>query len=177
MINIMYLVLTAMLALNVSAKIINAFFVINRGIVNSSSVLGTSNTRTVESLAKAVETDPSKYNKLMTAAKEVQTLSKEFNAYVETLREEMVKQTGGYYPKDDAHHAGQPKGYKNKDITSRFMVNQGNGDKLYLRINETHDKLISILNGLKGISLINTETVAEQDFQSVAFSCRFSIAV
>lgn len=163
MINIMYLVLTAMLALNVSAKIINAFFVINKGIVNSTTVLNQSNDQTVKQLTKAVETDPAKYSRLITAAKEVQALSKEFNGYVESLREEMVKQTDGYYPDNDPHHAGQPKGYKNKDITSRFMVNQGNGDKLYARINETHDKLINILNGLKGVSLINAQTIAEQE--------------
>ena len=43
MINLMYLVLTAMLALNVSAKIINAFFVVDRGIKTAipSSILPT----------------------------------------------------------------------------------------------------------------------------------------
>ena len=35
MINLMYLVLTAMLALNVSAEIINAFFSLNKGIKDS----------------------------------------------------------------------------------------------------------------------------------------------
>lgn len=163
MINIMYLVLTAMLALNVSAKIINAFFVIDRGIKNSSSVLNDSNDKTVVNLDKAVKTNPSVYGRLNTAAKEVQTLSKDFHGYVESLREAMVSETGGYYPAEDTHHAGQPKGYKNKDITTRYMVNQKNGDKLYERINETHEKLVTILRGLKGISLINDKTIAEQE--------------
>jgi gliding motility-associated protein GldM len=161
MINIMYLVLTAMLALNVSAKIINAFFVINRGIKNSTSVLNQSNEKTVENLAKAVKTNPATYGKLNTAAAEVQRMSKEFNDYVEGLRGEMVKQTGGMYPDTDEHHAGQPKGYKNKDITTRFMVNQGNGEKLYARINADREKLLSIVKGLRGISLINDKHIAE----------------
>ena len=43
MINLMYLVLTAMLALNVSAEIINAFFMIDRGIEGSNKVIDESN--------------------------------------------------------------------------------------------------------------------------------------
>ena len=47
MINLMYLVLTAMLALNVSAKIINAFFVVDRGIKNSNTIFDTSDRKSV----------------------------------------------------------------------------------------------------------------------------------
>ena len=50
MINIMYLVLTAMLALNVSAKIINAFFVIDKGIKTSNSRLADANNTTVRDM-------------------------------------------------------------------------------------------------------------------------------
>ena len=52
MINLMYLVLTAMLALNVSAKIINAFFVINDGIKNSNSIFDDSHVITMTALEK-----------------------------------------------------------------------------------------------------------------------------
>ncbi|MBK8603110.1 MAG: hypothetical protein IPN87_08495 [Saprospiraceae bacterium] len=43
MINIMYIVLTAMLALNVSAEIFNAFKVVNAGLVKSNDALDKSN--------------------------------------------------------------------------------------------------------------------------------------
>ena len=43
MINLMYLVLTAMLALNVSAEIINAFFALNKGIKSSNEIVDKSN--------------------------------------------------------------------------------------------------------------------------------------
>lgn len=52
MINLMYLVLTAMLALNVSAKIINAFFVIDSGIKNSNAIFDDSNLITMMALEK-----------------------------------------------------------------------------------------------------------------------------
>ena len=43
MINIMYLVLTALLALNVSAEILNAFKVVDKSLVESNHVLTGSN--------------------------------------------------------------------------------------------------------------------------------------
>ena len=39
MINLMYLVLTAMLALNVSAEIINAFFMLDKGIKKNNHIV------------------------------------------------------------------------------------------------------------------------------------------
>lgn len=164
MINIMYLVLTAMLALNVSAKIINAFFVIDKGIKNSNTVMDQSAVSLMTQLEKNVDQDRTKYGKIETTAKEVQRLSKEFNEYVEAQREAMVKETGGYYPDNDPHHAGQPKGYKNKDITTRYLVNQGNGQKLEERINSTRERLLELVGRLKGTpgTQISAQSIAQE---------------
>ena len=43
MINIMYLVLTALLALNVSAEIFNAFEMVDEGLISASETLDSSN--------------------------------------------------------------------------------------------------------------------------------------
>ena len=160
MINIMYLVLTAMLALNVSAKIINAFFVIDRGIKTSNTRLGVANDGTVSDMEKKAEQNKERYGKVVIAAKQVQAKSKEFIAYVETLREAMVEQTGGYFPAEEETHGGQPKGYKNKDITTRYLVNQGNGAKLEQKVNTTREELIDLLRSLKntpGIKITEEE--------------------
>ena len=50
MINIMYLVLTAILALNVSAEVINAFKVVDRSLVTSNTSLAASNNTLYKSL-------------------------------------------------------------------------------------------------------------------------------
>src|SRR5574343_305050 len=52
MINIMYLVLTAILALNVSAEILNAFKVVDASLLKSNTSLETSNNTIFESLAQ-----------------------------------------------------------------------------------------------------------------------------
>ncbi|HMR88399.1 MAG TPA: hypothetical protein PKD51_09600, partial [Saprospiraceae bacterium] len=45
MINVMYLVLTALLALNVSAEIFNAFDMVDKGLISANSTLEDSNSK------------------------------------------------------------------------------------------------------------------------------------
>ncbi|MCB0637258.1 MAG: hypothetical protein KDC54_11605, partial [Lewinella sp.] len=107
MINIMYLVLTAMLALNVSAEIINAFFMIDRGIEGSNNVIQGSNDLAQTALDLNAAQDLERYQPLVDAAKEVRQLSTDFNREIDELRELLVSKSGGYYPEDDEHHPGQ----------------------------------------------------------------------
>ena len=46
MINMMYLVLTALLALNVSKEVLNSFFEVNTGVVRTTSNFATKNVET-----------------------------------------------------------------------------------------------------------------------------------
>ena len=163
MINLMYLVLTAMLALNVSAKIINAFFVINDGIKNSNSIFDDSHVITMTALEKNVEQDKGRYQPLLDVAKDVAQISKEFNAYVESVRTEMVDATDGYYPADDRDHPNYPKGYKSKDITTRILVDQKRGDDLEKRILADRDKILSRIKTLSGLpgTQINETSIEE----------------
>jgi methionine-rich copper-binding protein CopC len=57
MINMMYLVLTALLALNVSAEIINAFKVVDNSLVESNRVLSTSTSNVYTTLSDMLK-DP-----------------------------------------------------------------------------------------------------------------------
>ena len=50
MINMMYLVLTALLAMNVSAEILNAFKTVNGSITNSNAMIDTKNQKVVKLL-------------------------------------------------------------------------------------------------------------------------------
>lgn len=163
MINLMYLVLTAMLALNVSAEIINAFFMIDRGIEGSNNIIDDSNNFTLAALENNAKQDLSKYGALVTAANEVRTLSREFNAYVDSLRETLVEQTGGYYPEDHEKYAGRPHGYKNKDVTTRELAEGAEGEMLKNKIMAARDKLLSVINQLAGTpgTNITKETLAD----------------
>ncbi|HHJ50282.1 MAG TPA: gliding motility protein GldM, partial [Phaeodactylibacter sp.] len=58
MINLMYLVLTALLALNVSAEVMNAFFSLDKGIKESGKIVDTSNTRLLKAIQKQAKAYP-----------------------------------------------------------------------------------------------------------------------
>ena len=65
MINIMYLVLTAILALNVSAEVIEAFKTVDSSLINSNTNLNNSTGTTLKSLsAKAVDPKTTKQAKI-----------------------------------------------------------------------------------------------------------------
>ena len=52
MINLMYLVLTALLALNVSAEVMNAFFSLDKGMKDSGVIVDRSNEAVMNSIDK-----------------------------------------------------------------------------------------------------------------------------
>src|SRR5690606_16458064 len=127
MINIMYLVLTALLALNVSAEIFNAFKVVEKGLKKSNTVLDENNSHLPPEIAKLAR----KKDELATYAertKPVQELSADFSAYVDEIVNHMIQETGGYL------EDGTVKGFKNKDITTRYLVNEGKGTELEERL-------------------------------------------
>jgi hypothetical protein len=62
MINMMYLVLTALLALNVSKEVLNSFFEVNKGIERTTTNFSEKNLDTYAEFDNAKENNPEKYN-------------------------------------------------------------------------------------------------------------------
>jgi hypothetical protein len=127
MINLMYLVLTAMLALNVSAEIINAFFMLDKGIKKNNEIVEDSNKKLVESMAETAKTK-TQYQPLVDRAAEVKDITKGFYNYIDEVRTAMVEESGGAYTQQEADEqghpelAGKPKGKKDKDTPQRIFV-------------------------------------------------------
>lgn len=127
MINIMYLVLTALLALNVSAEIFNAFEVVEKGLKKSNAVLDENNSHLPGEIAKLArkKKDLETYAERTTPVRE---LSAEYAGYIDEILDHMVSETGGYL------EDGTAKGFQDKDITTRYLVNEGKGDELEQRL-------------------------------------------
>lgn len=127
MINLMYLVLTAMLALNVSAEIINAFFMLDKGIKKNNHIVEESVTGVIASMEETAKTK-TQYQPLVDKAKEAKEITKGFYAYIDELRTGMVEESGGAYSEQEAADsghpelAGKPKGKKDKDTPQRIFV-------------------------------------------------------
>jgi gliding motility-associated protein GldM len=94
MINIMYLVLTALLALNVSAEIFNAFKVVDNGLVSSNKSLDESNSSLPAQIKERATKDVEKYQKYADRTDPATTLSKEFSDYIDNLVDKMIDESG-----------------------------------------------------------------------------------
>lgn len=119
MINLMYLVLTALLALNVSAEVMNAFFTLDRGIRNSNSIIDTANNLTmaqVDKQADAYKSDSTMYYKANAHTSD--SLTKAFVKYIDEIRKELYDAAGGPSKKDPE----QPLKIKDKDVTTRMFT-------------------------------------------------------
>jgi len=156
MINIMYLVLTALLALNVSAEIFNAFKVVDKGLNQSSASLDKSNASLPEAIDLAAKKKP-EYQEYADRVDDVRATSKNFTSFVQEMIDYMIDQAGD---KDGEKGDGdyvtyksvtKLRGEKDKDITTRYLVegDQGQdpkGPELKSKIQEAYDEFVSYID-------------------------------
>lgn len=97
MINLMYLILTAMLALNISSEILNAFKIINDSIVKSNSTIESNNASLYQSL-NALAQMPEQKDRVApfdAKARLVHDEADKVVAYLDTLKNRIVAGAGG----------------------------------------------------------------------------------
>jgi DNA-binding NarL/FixJ family response regulator len=101
MINLMYLVLTALLALNVSAEVMNAFFTLEKSMKVSNEIVTESNTKVLAAIkaeADAYKTDTTK-QEVLAKAQQAVAISDEFDTYMEGVYQKIFDEAGGEDPK------------------------------------------------------------------------------
>ncbi|AXT56804.1 gliding motility protein GldM [Aquimarina sp. MMG015] len=91
MINLMYLVFIAMMALNMSKEVLSAFGLMNEKLTAANTIATERNSAFMTGLADKVSEQPEKYTPLKQKADEISTYSNEFNAYVEQLKSELLE--------------------------------------------------------------------------------------
>ncbi|WP_109434105.1 MULTISPECIES: gliding motility protein GldM [Aquimarina] len=91
MINLMYLVFIAMMALNMSKEVLSAFGLMNEKLTASNTIATERNTAFMAGLADKVSEQPEKYTPLKEKADQISVLSNEFNAYVEQIKSEIIE--------------------------------------------------------------------------------------
>jgi gliding motility-associated protein GldM len=151
MINIMYLVLTALLALNVSAEIFNAFKLVNNSLKDSNAALDKSNDALVPSIDKRSKAKP-EFARFAERAPLAVQYGKEFTEYVNSVLDDLIDKSGnknGSVDDGDYIVVGDHKdlkGKKNKDVTTREMVNNKRGVELKNKILEYRTKFLSLID-------------------------------
>lgn len=90
MINLMYLVFIAMLALNMSKEVLSAFGLMNEKLTDSNEAASARNQAFMSGLAEKVEEQPAKYKPLKEQADKISSLANGFNSYLATLKGKMT---------------------------------------------------------------------------------------
>ena len=93
MIGMMYLVLTALLALNTSKEIINAFVTINTSLESSVKNMDAKNDLSYRTFDKQLQNDPAKTKPFFDRAQVVRKLSKELDDYIDKVKENLIIET------------------------------------------------------------------------------------
>ena len=95
MINLMYIVLTAMLALNVSSDVLDAFSQVEEGINRSNKYVEQRNFAIFKALKDYAEEDPERGAKWNEKAEEVRKASSELYQYIDSIKHLIVVQADG----------------------------------------------------------------------------------
>ena len=141
MINIMYLVLTALLALNVSSEILNAFKTVNSSLEKTNTTVNSSTDRIFNSLTDKLA-DPTTRIKAEIwhpKAKQVMEYAAKANNFIQELKDQILKEAGGD-PKDSTKKFKED----NLDIATRLMIKNKKGEELFKVLTDFKNSALGI---------------------------------
>ena len=141
MINLMYLVLTALLAMNVSSEILNAFKVVDGSLKNSNNNIEKANGTLYASLDEKLK-DPQSSEKAkiwQPMALKAKELSADMFKYLEDLKQELKKES-------DLRMIDGKESFKedNLDAASRMFDTNGKGKELEARLKAYKEAMLNI---------------------------------
>ena len=146
MINIMYLVLTAILALNVSAEILEAFKTVDTSLKNSTSSINKSNEMLYKSLQDKLA-DPQSHEKAaywQPKAIEAQKISAAMAQYIDGLKEKL-KEGAGLKIVDGKQSFKED----NLDASTRLFETNGKGPELEKKLLDYKEAMLNIDSSLR----------------------------
>ncbi|RLD29325.1 MAG: gliding motility protein GldM [Bacteroidetes bacterium] len=141
MINLMYLIFIAMLALNMSKEVLSAFGLMNERLTESNEAATTRNTTFMDGLtAKALE-QPAKYKPLKEKADQISSLADGFNSYLEDLKGKMTVTVEN---PEDYEIMDRPDFLDEKFFIGEKLKDEGQG--FLDEINKFRDGVVSVLS-------------------------------
>lgn len=127
MINIMYLVLTALLALNVSAEVFNAFKMVDKGLKKSNVALDQGNAALPTAIRDGAKKKASlaKYADLIDPGR---ALSADLNNYIQEIVDTLINDKGYIIDKETGNVTDELVAKKDYALTTRVLVDGPLGD-------------------------------------------------
>jgi gliding motility-associated protein GldM len=159
MINMMYLVLTALLALNVSAEILTAFRTVNNSITNANGVIDAKNGSVYSSFDELTK-DPKTAEKArlwQPYAMQAKAISADADKYINNLKQEL-KGVSGLKIKNGVEEFKEDE----LEASTNLLVENGKGKELFNKLSEFKTRMLNTLDPSKFNDPIVKKSVAEK---------------
>ena len=180
MINLMYLVLTALLALNVSSEILKAFQTINTSLENSNTIADNNIKTTFKGFAEKRAKEPTneQVQKFEALANQAMTMSTTLLSEISNVKQGLIKEAGG--PGEEGAILER---MDDIDVSTRYLVEGekqttnkgGKGYELEAKINSTLASFMSMVDTsfkakiASQITLNTTSTTKGKDWVNEQF--------
>jgi gliding motility-associated protein GldM len=141
MINLMYLVLTALLALNVSNEILNAFKTVDRSLGNANATIDDKNNAIFKSLEAKLRDEKTHERAAIWKPKadKARQLAEDMYKYIDNLKLELKKEAD-LTVKDGVEEYKED----NLDAATRLFVEKGKGQELLQRLTDFKKNLLGV---------------------------------
>ena len=126
MIGMMYLVLTALLAMNVSKEILNSFIIVNNGLLKTNQNFDVKNSVTYNAFEMAKLNDEVKVKKFYDRAQTAKKLSEELDKEIKQIKRELLFALQQIPPEvADTFNLAKLDSKDNVDIPTHYMMGEG----------------------------------------------------
>ncbi len=142
MIGMMYLVLTAMLALNVSSEVLDAFAKVDKGLYKTNQITKLKNGEIIKALEGAYNDNPVKVKPFLDKANNVTKATSEIVLKIKQNKEAIVK-----YKDGEDFNLLDIKNKGNREAAALVMLNNKRATKLKNDVHTYRDQLLNILSG------------------------------
>ncbi|MFS4483832.1 gliding motility protein GldM [Hyunsoonleella sp. 2307UL5-6] len=166
MINLMYLIFIAMLALNMSKEVLSAFGLMNEKLTESNEATEARNASFVASLEQKAADAPDKYKPLKQKADQIDKLAHDFDSYLKELKGNMTAKI-----EDPTDYEIMDKGdYLDQNFFKGDVIKE-EGQEFLTKMKNFREGVAKVLAGEKGMESVikevntkfNTEPVTNRD--------------
>lgn len=142
MINLMYIVLLAMLALNVSSDVLDAFTMVDDSLTRSTKNSDALNKNIYSALDSELKKDPDKARDIHSKAQKISVLADALYNFIDTLKIKIAQEVDG--KEADPHNL---RNRDNLEAANQVMLapGRGKGDALKASIDRYRDKILEVV--------------------------------
>ncbi len=142
MIGMMYLFLTAMLAINVSDEVLDAFTIIDKGLAETILAIEEKNQKIYSDFKTAYDVNPTKVQEAYDDSEKVRNNSNELYLLIDSLKHKIVQKADG---EDYDQSLENIKSKDNLDIPAEVMIVGGHGKMLKEQMEDYRELLVGMI--------------------------------